>query len=290
MATGDNALAAGMDLVAGTTPLNTVDTEINKTRDYIAERTNAVTPISKGGTGATTAAGARSALGVTTAAEVDKRALKNTMNWPYAVAQVETNPPHQMGMWFSGGTGRPVVRVDSTDMNLALKDDSDAAASAASNALSEANARVAKGGDTMTGDLKLPNASAATSSFTVAYINGDGRVSKGTSSIRYKDLLEDPDVNTLGNIFPTLRQYKFKNGDGKPTLGYIAEEVAESPDLQRFAVYQTTVDDDGNWAATNVVDSIDFIQLLIAQTAQLHARVSELEDRLAAQGEPATGE
>ncbi|MEZ3156301.1 hypothetical protein AB1K56_05155 [Microbacterium sp. BWR-S6Y] len=73
-----------------------------------------------------------------------------------------------------------------------------------------------------------------------------------------------------------------KNGDGKPTLGYFAEKVAASPDLQRFAVYQTTVDDDGNWAATNVVDSIDFIQLLIAQTAQLNARVAELQARLAA--------
>jgi len=114
----------------------------------------------------------------------------------------------------------------------------------------------------------------------VAYINGDGRVSKRTSSLRYKDLLDDPDVSTLGNIFPTPRQYKFKNGDGKPTLGWIAEEVAESPDLQRYAVYKTTVDDDGNWDATNVVDSIDFIQLLIAQTAQLNARVFALEEKL----------
>lgn len=280
MATGDAALARGMDLVSGTAPLNTIDTEENKTRDYIAQFTSAVQPISKGGTGATTAAAARSALGVSPASEVGKRASINGQNFPFAVAQIETSPAHQIGVWFSDGTGRPVVRVDSTDMNLALKADADAATAAAAAATNAVNGRVAKGGDTMTGDLNLPNASAATSGFTVAYINGDGRVSKGTSSLRYKDLLDDPDVSTLGNIFPTLRQYQFKNGDGKPTLGWIAEEVAESPDLRRFAVYKTTVDDDGNWAATNVVDSIDFIQLLIAQTTQLNARVAELERRL----------
>jgi len=36
MATGDDASAAGMDLAPGSTPANTIHTEINKTRDYIA--------------------------------------------------------------------------------------------------------------------------------------------------------------------------------------------------------------------------------------------------------------
>ena len=36
MATGDAAAAAGMDLVAGSSAANTLDTEDNKTRDYIA--------------------------------------------------------------------------------------------------------------------------------------------------------------------------------------------------------------------------------------------------------------
>lgn len=64
MAIGDDALAAGMDLVLGTALANTLDTEENKTRDYIAQRTNLVTPITKGGTGSTTAAAARAALGI----------------------------------------------------------------------------------------------------------------------------------------------------------------------------------------------------------------------------------
>lgn len=62
MATGDDATAAGMDLVGGATEANTIDSEINKTRDYIAQRTSAVTPVSKGGTGANNAADARTNL------------------------------------------------------------------------------------------------------------------------------------------------------------------------------------------------------------------------------------
>lgn len=68
MAIGDDALADGMDLVSGTAQANTIDTEINKTRDYIVQRIVAKIaalwplPINKGGTGQTTAAGALAAL------------------------------------------------------------------------------------------------------------------------------------------------------------------------------------------------------------------------------------
>lgn len=64
MAIGDDALAAGIPIMNGTEQANTLDTEMNKTRDEIARRTSTVMPIAKGGTGATTADGARSALGL----------------------------------------------------------------------------------------------------------------------------------------------------------------------------------------------------------------------------------
>lgn len=38
MATGDDAAAAGMDIVPGSTMANTIDTEITKSRDYIAQK------------------------------------------------------------------------------------------------------------------------------------------------------------------------------------------------------------------------------------------------------------
>lgn len=43
MAAGDAATAAGYDTVSGTTPANTIDTEINKTRDYIAAQKTVLT-------------------------------------------------------------------------------------------------------------------------------------------------------------------------------------------------------------------------------------------------------
>src|SRR5690606_23793059 len=64
MANGDAAAAAGMDVLTGNEDRRLGYDEINKTRDYIADRTSEVTPIAKGGTGATTAAAARINLGI----------------------------------------------------------------------------------------------------------------------------------------------------------------------------------------------------------------------------------
>jgi hypothetical protein len=73
MANGDSAAEDGMDVVAGTADRRQGYDEINKTRDYIAGRlkkdfsniSGGYVPISAGGTGATTAADARTALGIT---------------------------------------------------------------------------------------------------------------------------------------------------------------------------------------------------------------------------------
>lgn len=68
MAVGDLAAAAGYGVLNGAIDLVADgDLEINRTRDYIATvkaSVLSVWPISKGGTGATTAAGARTALGI----------------------------------------------------------------------------------------------------------------------------------------------------------------------------------------------------------------------------------
>lgn len=68
MAVGDDAAAAGYSLVSGAAGLvKDGDTEMNRTRDYIAQVKAlilAVWPISQGGTGASTAAGARTNLGL----------------------------------------------------------------------------------------------------------------------------------------------------------------------------------------------------------------------------------
>jgi hypothetical protein len=63
---GDDALAAGMQLVPATASVSHSYDEHNRTRDYIAQRTSAVQEIAKGGTGATTATQARTNLGIDT--------------------------------------------------------------------------------------------------------------------------------------------------------------------------------------------------------------------------------
>lgn len=68
MAVGDDATAAGYPLVSGSSGLvKDGETEINLTRDFIAQVKAlilATWPLSRGGTGATTAAGARTNLGI----------------------------------------------------------------------------------------------------------------------------------------------------------------------------------------------------------------------------------
>jgi hypothetical protein len=121
---------------------------------------------------------------------------------------------------------------------------------------------------TVNQNIYTPGATAATSSYTVAYINGDGRLSRGASARRYKKHVSDVNSADLGDIFPQLVRYQMRSGDGDWKLGYIADDLAGT-DGERFIVRV-----DGE------VESIDFIQMLLAQTAQLHARVVALEAKI----------
>lgn len=276
MPTGDDAAAGGMDLVAGSVLANTIDTEITKTRDYIANGpthwkpgvtlpasliSGGAVPIANGGTAGTTAAAARSNLGII------------------------------------------AVNIPTTGSNVQA--DIDFLASRVTTAQNTADAKVSKAGDTMSGHLYLPGSVGATSGYTVAYINGDGRVSRGVSSARYKDDITDIDPATLGEIFPQLVTYILKDDEGRTIrTGHIAEHLQASPELERFVVhareviYDPVMDDEGNVIGYQAVgtrrvrdaegnpvpESIDFISLLLAQTAQLAARVAELEAK--ANGSP----
>ncbi len=253
MATGDDALAAGMPIMSGSELANTLDTEINLTRDFIAQRTATVTPVAKGGTGATNATAARTALGIT------------AVNIPTNGSNVQNDIDGLAVTKLSLTTSQYNNDFSFRDSNIA------AALSGANNAFARADEKVAKTGDTMSGNLFLPNSSAATSSFTVCYINGDGRVSRGSSSRRYKKNIRE--AGGLGNLFAApLREYRMRvdgnmPDDGEYHVGYIAEELVDT-DMERFVVY---VDDQ--------VESIDFIALLLAQTAQLNQRLVALEAR-----------
>jgi autotransporter adhesin len=72
----------------------------------------------------------------------------------------------------------------------------------------------------------------------------------------------------LEAVFPVLVEYEYIDGDGSRQLGYIADDLVGS-DAERFV----TFDDDGRPLGIN------YLGLLVAQVAQLNARLAALEER-----------
>lgn len=246
MATGDDATAANIPLVPATADVREGYNHHNETRDLIAQRTSAVTPVAKGGTGGTTPSEARNNIGA---------AERNAFGFPKAVAQLSA---HEIGIYYNEAAQRFVIRraLGGTEVDSPLSPD---------------GAFVSKTGDTMTGDLRIPNATPATSGYVAAYINSDGRISKGASSERYKKFITEIDPDELGDIFPQLHRFQMRQGaPGAWKFGWIAERLAEHTDTDPFVVYNEH----------GAPESIDFIALLIAQNAQLHQALDVLAQRL----------
>ena len=244
MAAGDAASAAGYTVYPDSVLANRIGELIALVQDDLASKTgdkDDTIPLTKilGGTQAS----AQSALGLvpwsSAAGGAGKIAQYNASN------QLATATP-------TGGS--QAANKDYVDVAVANVDIS---------------GKVSKSGDTMTGDLKLPNADPATSGYVVCYLNNDGRVSRGASSERYKKFISAIDPLGLGDVWPVLQRFQMRRGDGAWKYGYIAEQLAEAEDLQPFVVYD----------AEGRPDSIDFIALLMVQNAQLHARVAALEAR-----------
>lgn len=249
---GTAALAAGMKIADGTEDRRQGYLAINRSRDYIVQFFNAakayaeslvpaVWPVNRGGTG-------RTNIFSTTAPSSD-------------AAPVVVKPDGSLARMSGQFSSSYVPQPPPVDLS----------------------SRVAKTGDTMTGNLGIdgahlivPAAAPATSSYAVAYINGDGRLSKGASSERYKKYISEIDPDSLGDIWPSLHRFQMRHGDaGDWKYGYIAERLHENPDQRPFVVY---ADVDGEL----VPDSIDFIALQGAQIAQLHQAIDLLAQRLEA--------
>lgn len=265
MAIGDDAQAAGMELVPQSGALGSPGKvrqgpqEFNRTRDYIAQFFTAaktyaaslipaIWGISRGGTGS-------SNLYFVTHPSTEGGVMIVKPNGTFG----RGSGPISEAYIPSGIPASKITGIPTPDLS----------------------SRVAKTGDVMTGNLGMdgghiliPAATPATANYAVAYINGDGRISRGASSERYKKFISEIDPASLGDIWPTLHRFQMRHGDvGAWKYGYIAERLHEHPDQQQFVVY---AEHDGEL----VPDTIDFIALQGAQIAQLHQAVDLLAQRL----------
>lgn len=205
MANGGAAAAAGMDVVPATASRSLGYDEINKTRDYIAAFAGGTTPIAEGGTGATTAAGARTNLGVQSTVEA------------VAAATASGDSGGGSNLVRFNGSGRIGVADPTSGKHAANRD--------------YADTKLSKSGDTMSGNLYLASAAPVTSGYTSLWRNGDGRVGISASSLRFKKNIHDDTPADVLALRPVTFQWRAGvDPNTNPTHvehGLIAEEVAE---------------------------------------------------------------
>lgn len=238
MADGDAAAAIGWPVVnSSTTPANEIGDEINVSRDLAASVYTETRPIARGGTGATTAAAARTALGIP-AITPGNSSAPNTIPTYSATNQLTTSTPTLAGH-------------------------------AANKAYVDAVAPPAFNGGVVTGQIYLVNAFLANTGYAVCYINGDGRISRGASSSRFK---KDIDRQPVPEGFSELvASYLMRaDGDGVTRFGPIVEDMLKAGGDKAALV---TFDGEGR------PESFDQISYLMACVAELSARVKELEAR-----------
>lgn len=257
MAAGDAAAYAGMAVLTGNEPANTLDTEENKTRDYIAQFAAGIRSIAAGGTGAATAVQALTNLGALPRSDV------------------------------FDGTGSIFNKVPRYDAGGRLI----CAAPAAQNhavPLATFNAGFANyiarwGGTIDQGPLYMPALSAVTSSYVAMYRNGDGRVGISPSARRFKKEIK-PRPYTLEQLRAIrVVNYRLKAdvfGEGweeaPVDVGVIAEELIDAG-LAEFVVF------DGEGAPLSVhyerlaLVAIGALQEAADRLDQIDARLSALE-------------
>lgn len=201
MAAGDAAGAAGLKVYTGNENANQLWIRDNERGDEIAAVKTALRPVETGGTAASTASQARTNLGIPPIAP-----LGNVV--PQAIPVYDAS-------------GCLVSNTPATPGQVANKAYVDSMALPVNPVF---------GTVTATGSFFSPNAGPATSGYAVAYFNGDGRLSRGTSSRRYKKNLRawTPDVGAVLDLALTEFEYRASVDADSPTdQGLVAEDVAD---------------------------------------------------------------
>ena len=246
MAIGDDATAAGIPIMTGNEQANTLDTEINFTRDEIARRgRRAVTPVTEGGTGATTTADARAALGAQAALG-------------YTPARVDG--PNMARFQWDGGPGRMLIYVDSTLLGqIALTSDL---------------------GSLYEGNLSPNIYNRATSgSWRSLAVQSNGVLAQTASARRFKENIAPLDVTD--EQLAALQFVTFDwIADGTGDVGVIADDVEK---VLPWAVFH---DDDGDILGVHYdrlsLALLPALQRLLTRAADAEQRHDDLARRVAA--------
>lgn len=252
MANGDAAAAAGMDVVSGTSDWRNGYDEDNKTRDYIAQRTNAVTPLAKGGTGATTAADARNNLDVPSKADLTTGlAGKSNTNHTHQYGAI------QPGVINNGGFG---ASLGQTHIVAGLGVDFDISAG---------------GNGLIQGRFTNPTArSSGVTGWAALGVDAAGNIGVQTSSRRFKKDIETwtPQAQAVYAMRLVQFRYLASEPDASPMeQGVIAEEL-----LELGLDWLVFFDEDG------LPQGVHYDKIALACVAALQdldARVSALEAR-----------
>jgi len=228
--------------MTGTEQANTLDTEMNRTRDEIARRTSAVMPLDKGGTGAKTAATARANLGAAASSEVVRLGAAG----------------NQISLRWQDG--RIKIRVDSSEVgDVAVTGDIVGKASAAEVA------------GLYAGQLSpaIFNRGTAGSWRSLA-VQADGTLAHTASARRFKQDIRplevtDEQVRALNLVTFTMR------ATGYEDFGLVAEDL-ESAGLSDFVFY----DDGGELLGVHyervALAMLPVVQRLIDRVEALEAR------------------
>lgn len=252
MPIGDDAANAGIDTPTGLEPANTLHTIITALADELARRTQDVAPITKGGTGATTAAQALTNLGAV------------------AVARVSTD-----GNVSTAGL-IPIYNDDRQLTAAAPTLDGHVTNLAWVVAYAPSRQTVQQLHDSVADGNMSPDIYSRAIAGNSVYITSGGRLGHVASAARFKDVCGDAELDVDAIRRVRVRAYTYRPEyalGGDVQIGVIAEEL-EALGLDWLVGY-----DDAGEPLTVHYERLGLLALELAQDNA--RRLDELEARLA---------